>query len=66
MVEGPESLLDVTVKDFGSFRSPGNGDPGPGPGQRDHAGADDRLPARSTSSGTTVRFRVPAAVPVSS
>ena len=66
IVEGSENSLTVIVKDFGCFRSPGTGEPDRGRGSAIMRELTTDFRRDSTSSGTIVRFRMPAVGPATS
>jgi PAS domain S-box-containing protein len=59
MVEGEGRVLDVTVQDFGRFRTPRSSSPDRGRGSAIMQELTTGFRRDSTPAGTTVRFRVP-------
>jgi len=57
----PDRMLEATVQDFGRFRPPAKQDPDRGHGTRIIGELTADFSSDSTSTGTTVRFRLPAA-----
>jgi anti-sigma regulatory factor (Ser/Thr protein kinase) len=57
----PDRMLEATVQDFGRFRPPAKQDPDRGHGTRIIGELTADFSSDSTSTGTTVRFRLPVA-----